>query len=163
MPTAIADTSPLIAFSAIRRLDVLRSVFTAITIPLAVARELEAGDWKEAQVVLREIRSETWISQECVESAAFALMPPANLGAGELEVIRLASSSGLTALIDDSDARKFATQIGVSTVGSLGILARAKSLGSIQAVRPLVEGMLGCGIYLGPALVSSFLANQKEL
>ena len=134
-----------------------------IVIPPAVVRELEAGDWKEAATVLREIRLGTWMRVESARTAVFAVTPPANLGAGELEVLNLASSSGWTALIDDSDARRFATRIGVSVVGSLGVVARAKSLGLIDAVRPLVEGMLDHGIRFHPDLVSRFLAKEEEL
>lgn len=117
--------------------------FMEIAIPPAVVRELEAGDWKEAVTVLREIRLGTWLRVESARTAVFAVTPPANLGAGELEVLNLASSSGLTALMDDSDARRFATRMGVAVVGSLGIVARAKSLGLIKSVRPLVEGDAG--------------------
>lgn len=162
MPIAAADTSLLIAFSAIDRLDVLRGVFPEIGIPPAVVRELEAGDWKEAETVLRAIRLGTWMRVESARTPVFAVVPPANLGAGELEVLSLASPAGWTALIDDSDARKFAARIGVPVVGSLGIVARAKSLGLITAVRPLVEEMVGHGIHFHPDLISRFLQELGE-
>jgi predicted nucleic acid-binding protein len=162
MPPAVADTSLLVAFSAIERLDVLCGVFPGITIPAAVLNELEAGDWKEASAVLREIRAGTWIRVVPVPAFSFPIVPPANLGAGELEVLRLASYANTTALIDDSAACRFAERIGVPVVRSLAILARAKYLGSIQAVRPLVEGMVDHGIRLSPDLVSRFLKGLGE-
>jgi predicted nucleic acid-binding protein len=97
---------------------------------------------------------------EPVQAYSFPIVPPANLGAGELEVLRLAACAHTTALIDDSAACRFAERVGVPVVRSLAILARDKHLGSIETVRPLVEGMLDHGIRLSPDLLSRFL---KEL
>ena len=163
MPALPADTSHLVAFSAIDRLDVLRGVIPEVTIAAAVVAELEAGVWKEAEAILREIRRNTWIRIAPACAVAFPVIPPPKLGAGEVETLRLAFSLKLSALVDDRDARRFAERIGVQAVGSLGILVRAKALGLIGAVRPLVEDMLVHGIHLRPELVSGVLAAEGEL
>src|SRR5580765_4415457 len=160
MPAPPADTSHLVAFSAIDRLDVLRGIFPEVTVPLAVMAELEAGEWKEAEAVLREIRLNTWMRIGPVCAEAFPVAPPARLGAGEIETLRLAFSWKLNALVDDREARRFAARIGVKVVGSLGVLVKAKALGLISAVRPLVEGMLDHGIRLNSELVSHVLSGE---
>jgi predicted nucleic acid-binding protein len=162
MPIVVADTSLLVAFSAIEQLEVLRGVFSAVAIPFAVLNELEAGDWKEASGVLREVRAGIWIRVAPVPTFSFPIIPPASLGAGEIEVLRLAAYTKTSALIDDGAACRFAGRVGVLVVRSLAILARAKHRGSIEAVRPLVEGMVDHGIHFSPELVYCFLEAMGE-
>jgi predicted nucleic acid-binding protein len=44
-------------------------------------------------------------------------------------------------VMDDLAARRLAQSLGIEVVGSLGLLLRAKDLGLIVAVRPLIEAM----------------------
>jgi predicted nucleic acid-binding protein len=162
MPLVIADTSLLVAFSGIDRLDVLRGVFPAVAIPSAVLSELEAGDWKEATAALRAIGAGDWIRIQDVASISLPIAPPASLGAGELQVLSLALQLHKSALIDDGNACRFAERIGVPVVRSLAILARAKEVELIEAVRPLVTGMVQNGIRFSPEVISRFLAAMGE-
>jgi predicted nucleic acid-binding protein len=162
MPLVIADTSLLVAFSGIDRLDVLQGVFPDVTISPAVLIELEDGDWKEATAALRAIRAGGSIRIQDVASISLPIAPPASLGAGELQVLSLAFQLRKSALIDDGQACRFAERIAVPVIRSLAILARAKEIELIEAVRPLVTGMVQNGIRFSPEVISSFLAAMGE-
>ena len=162
MPLVIADTSLLVAFSGIDRLDVLRSVFPDVAIPPAVLSELEDGDWKEATAALLAIRAGDWIRIQHVASISLPIAAPASLGAGELQVLSLAFQLRKSALIDDGQACRFAERIAVPVIRSLAILARAKEIALIEAVRPLVTGMVQNGIRFAPEVISRFLAAMGE-
>jgi predicted nucleic acid-binding protein len=162
MPLVIADTSLLVAFSGIDRLDVLQGVFPEVAIPPAVLVELEVGDWKEATAALRAIRAGDWIRMQHAASISLPVAAPASLGAGELQVLSLAFQLGKSALIDDGQACWFAARIAVPVIRSLAILARAKEIELIEAARPLVIGMLQNGIRFSPELISRFLATMGE-
>lgn len=63
-----------------------------------------------------------------------------HLHPGEAEAIALAIDlQANLALIDEQEERQYAAQAGISVSGVLGVLLRAKSNGTIQAIRPEIE------------------------
>lgn len=160
----VADTSVLVAFSGIRRLDVIRALFEQALVPKAVCRELvdEGIGWVEAKDIQAAIAEALWTTTVEVRLNVQVERVKSRLGAGELEVISLAGDRALLAAIDDLDARKVAAQIGVGIIGSLGILGRTKRVGLIDEIRPLVSGMQKNGIRLGQSRVEKFLREHGE-
>lgn len=158
-----ADTSPLVAFSAIRRMDLLRAVFNEVWIPPAVYGELvtDGEGWMNAQQVQSEVDRGEWLRRWTVP---FACLPSssAKLGKGELEAVSLAFHQQGVCLVDERRGRAFAQSVGVQIVGSLGVLARCKKSGLIPNVTPLVQAMEESGIYRDPVLVGRFLAELDE-
>src|ERR1041385_3975136 len=63
MSTAVSNTSPLLAFSAIHRLELLQNVFEQLLIPDGVCAELfpTGTVWTEAEAAQRAIRHGAWI------------------------------------------------------------------------------------------------------
>jgi predicted nucleic acid-binding protein len=58
---------------------------------------------------------------------------------GEASAIALALEKVDASLIlDDLKARKLAKRLGLDVTGSVGVILRAKSLGLIPAIRPLI-------------------------
>ena len=158
-----ADTSFLIAFSAIQRMDLLRAAVGEVWIPPAVYEELvtDGEGWMNARQAQSEVHGGEWLRRWTVP---FACLPSssAKLGKGELEAVSLAFHNQGVCLVDERRGRAFAKSVGVRVVGSLGVLARCKKSGLIPAVTPLVRAMEESGIYRDPELVVQFLADLNE-
>src|SRR6266496_1725838 len=104
MSMAVSNTSPLIAFSAIGRLDLLQNVFAPVLIPASVRTELfPVGTvWTEAQAAQHAIIQGGWLQV----GATPQLKAPRSslcqkLGAGEAEAIALALERQVPLVIDD--------------------------------------------------------------
>lgn len=82
---------------------------------------------------------------------------------GEAAVIQLALELQVEwVCIDERKGRRAALAVGLSVVGALGLLARAKTLGLVPAVRPIIERMVGRGLWYDPALVARVLEAVGE-
>jgi predicted nucleic acid-binding protein len=161
----VADTSPLVALFAAGRLNLLPAIWPAVVVPPAVHSELtiQPGKWVAAQNIRQSLGREPWLTLlPAVDMRALPLPAPAKLGRGEIEVIALAKSMSLQAMIDDYEGRLFAQKCGVTVVGTLGILALARQRGLLEKVEPIIQAMRAAGIYYGPALVESFLKQLGE-
>jgi predicted nucleic acid-binding protein len=86
-----------------------------------------------------------------------------DLGAGETQVIALGIQIGATRVVlDDLEARKCAKAFELNVIGTLGLVARAKHLGVIDRVRPVMEQLACSGMHVSPALLNSILAELGE-
>lgn len=147
---AVLDASPLITFHQIAHLDLLRGVFDRAIVPPHVAREVAPS--------LGTVPD--WIGvQPATAIPVFSRM----LGPGEREAIALANQlSADFIVLDDLSARMAAMELGLTVIGSLGLLVRAKDRGLIRAVRPLMEAMIGNGLYVSDELRRSILYLAEE-
>lgn len=125
--TAVIDTGPLLVFAKLQRLHLLGKLYPDLLIPDVVHHEavtvgLERG-YPDAVHLQAFLVSHPWPIVQPVAMSAF--LTGALLGAGERQAIAIAEAQGIPLLIDDSDARRMAEQLGVTTRGSLGILVQA--------------------------------------
>lgn len=158
-----ADTSPLIAFSGIGRLDILAAAFHHVTIPPEVAAEIASNGkpWPEAAAVRQALKVGEWLSvwQGDFEKIAPA---PARLSVADMAAISLAKHLGTTLLMDEKQGRAFAASMGVAVVGSLGVLLRARLRGQLAALKPLITGMENNGIHFARPLIKKILEHAGE-
>jgi predicted nucleic acid-binding protein len=160
----VSNTSPLIAFSAIGRLDVLQGAFGRILIPQAVATEIVAQGvgWSAAKPIQEAIRAAVWIEIHHVAASPLLTLLRARLDAGESEAIVLAHAGSLPVLLNDEDARREARGLGLEVTGALGVLKLAKLRQIIPLAKLLVVAMLEEGIYYGDRLIEAFLRDVHE-
>ncbi len=153
MAAIVADTSPLIALQQIGQLSLLQKLFGEILVPPAVARE--------AGPSLPELPA--WIFVHGLEHTIGSEVLRASLGSGESEALGLAMelNAGMV-ILDEKPARRLALGLGLPVVGTMGILLTAKQSDLIQAVRPLVDRLMGAGFRLSPAIRESVLADAGE-
>ena len=152
MSGVVADASPLIAFQQIGHLSLVEALFAELIMPPAVAREVAASVPRHAWVVERRLTVP--LAPQVIEAA---------LGAGESEAISLALEMQADRLIVDEKAgRHLAQALGLSVVGSLGLLLAAKRKHMIPAVRPLVQSLLETNFWISPQLVQRALAEVGE-
>ena len=129
--TAVSNAGPLIHLSKIGLLHLLREIFGEIVIPKeawveVVEKGLERGD-PDALIV----KEAGWLKVEEDPEGADELAERAGMHRGEACAILLARSAGVPILLDDAGARRFAEGLGLTVVGSLGVVVRAVRLGLI--------------------------------
>ncbi len=156
----VVNASPLIFLARGGHLDLLRIMGSPLLIPRPVADEIaHRGD---SDPTVRALANNVWLT--VVEStkvpehvAGWALGP------GETSVIAVAiENPGLVAVIDDLAGRKCASASGVPVIGTLGIVLRARRQGLIAAARPVLEDLVGGGMYLGRDVLDRSLALVGE-
>jgi predicted nucleic acid-binding protein len=82
---------------------------------------------------------------------------------GESEAILLYKEIQATYLIiDDKHAREIAEELGITCIGTLGILYRAKEKGLIQELRPLFLQLLTHDRYYAQPLLNHLLKKANE-
>jgi predicted nucleic acid-binding protein len=87
----------------------------------------------------------------------------AALDLGEAAVIQLAlETAARWVAIDDWKGRRAALATGLRVTGSLGLLGRAKQVGLLPAVRPVIEAAIAQGIRYHPNLVREVLRAVGE-
>lgn len=139
MAAVVADASVLIALGQIDRLSLLEQLFGEVMIPPAVAREVSPG--------LPELPS--WIRTRALDEPPDPRVVSASLDAGETEAIALALVVNAERIIlDDLPARRLAVALGLSVVGTAGILFAAKQKGLLPAVAPALDALRAKGFRL---------------
>lgn len=151
----VSDSGPIIAFSKIGRLDILRLLFERVLIPDAVHDE----------VVVRgigrpgadDVARSSWIERRTPMNVDMLSELPQRIHAGEREAIALAYELGMPLLIDERRGRQVAYNIGVAVIGSLGVLAEARREEIVEDLAPLVQTILDSGYWISPEIVKAFL------
>jgi hypothetical protein len=159
--TIICNATPLIAFACIKRLELLRKVVGNLVIPEAVAREISnyEGGCRGAITLSQE----TWISIASVQSEQQVCLLLPILDRGEAEVIALALElRPKLVLMDELTGRKVAESLDLKLCGSVGLLIKAKQMGEIPAVKPLLDEMKRQGIYYGQRFIDAVLRTVNE-
>ena len=87
-----------------------------------------------------------------------------NLDSGEAAVIQLAIERGVsTVCLDERKGRAYAAREGLELIGSLGLLGRAKKLGHIEKIAPLIARAQSVGARYDSKTVENFLSNFNEV
>jgi predicted nucleic acid-binding protein len=147
----IVDASPLIYLSRAGYLPLLQVLGSRLLIPDAVFLEILAKG--EGDTVARTVSAASWLTR--LPAAPLSPRVAAwQLGAGESAVLsRAISYPGSLVILDDARARRFAQQLSIPMIGTLGIVVRARQQGLIQAARPVTEALVSHGMYISiPAL-----------
>jgi hypothetical protein len=160
MREVLSNTSPLVYLHQLGRVDLLAALYGRIVIPEAVASELREGTRLGHAVPM--VEALPWITVERVEQAAL-LQLVTDLDAGEREALALAVRRPNSLLIlDDGLARRYATMLGLTITGTLGVLLRAKQRGLLEQVRPCIDQLQALGFRAAPAVRESVLRLAGE-
>ncbi len=157
MLKVICNTTPIITLLSISKLDLLHQLYRRIIIPRGVFEEIEQGKDKK---FYQDLSIVDWIE---IKSISLPNLFTGVLDKGEAEVIMLAKElKADLVIIDEKLARRHAQKEGLKVTGTLGILVKAKRLGLINEVKPLLNDMLDSGIWLNPKLIEEVLALAGE-
>lgn len=161
MNTWVVDAGPLIFLAKLDRLDLLPNIGEQIYIPQAVMSEIHAKDDKACSIL--EQASATWLQVRDVKGRESVDLLLADMDLGEAEVIVLAREIQADwVLLDDLVARRFARRVGLSPVGTLGILLAACLRGEIPSIREEIERLQEHGFWISDALNDEILKAAGE-
>jgi predicted nucleic acid-binding protein len=125
--TIISDTSCLILLDNIGELSILNKLFGNITTTSEVAGEF--GKLLPPWIEIKEPNNKNY--QSIIE---------ASLDRGEASAIALAIElDNCLLIIDDLKGRKFAHQLGLTIIGTIGVIVDAKLAGIIPSIKPILS------------------------
>jgi predicted nucleic acid-binding protein len=160
VPEVICDVSPVQYLHQAGLLDILRLRYGAITIPAAVAAELQEGRLRG--VDLPAFESLDWMR---IRQPTGQLLLPmvTDLGAGEREVLALGTETADSIVIlDDGLARQYARLLNLTLTGTLGVLLKAKETGLLPAVAPVLDRLRQLGFRMDPETRQAVLKLAGE-
>jgi len=134
----VSNTTPISNFLHLGQMEILKTIFKKLHIPMAVHSEIEAyfsGDdqWQRCLDEEFIIRTEVQTSAKIKE-----LMIHLHMGEAEALCLCIENNAKLC-LIDDRDARIIARLNNIPVSGTLGVLMKAKKMGIIESVKKVMD------------------------
>lgn len=152
----VSNTTPLISLAGVGMLDLLPQLYGHIWIAEAVRDEYQDG----RMTYEADLGSLPWL---IVRSIAVEPVLAALLDVGEAATITLATAyEARIVVLDEARGRRTAQRRGLATIGTLGVLLRAKQASLINAVTPIIDAMVAQGRYISPALHEQVLREAGE-
>ena len=111
---------------------------------------------------VEEVAQDLWIKRVAVRDWSLLQTIPGRLSRGESEAILLAKELGAHLLVDDLEARKEASRLGISYFGSLRIIKEAKDHALIQKAKPILDELIASSTYIDESLYQLFLGEMGE-
>ena len=140
-PLVISNTTPMINFAQIGRMDVLQQLFGEIVIPPAVADELhEKRDLFPAVASVMElpfIRIVAPTDRSLVSTLTLDL----HLGEAECLALAMEQTTDQLLLLDELAARRVARHRDLKFTWTIGCLNLAKAQNFIPAIAPLLDDL----------------------
>jgi predicted nucleic acid-binding protein len=154
------NASPLILMARAGVFDLLRVLGDRVLVPRAVAEEVQRRGPDDPTV--QAMDRSTWLA--VVEAPPIPVsIATWNLGAGESAVLAWAlAHPGTEIVCDDLAARRCAETLGIAACGTLSVVLRAKKHGLIGQARPVLERLIGAGMYLSRKVLDQALALVGE-
>ena len=147
----ISDTSCLILLQKIGELELLRKIYNFVSTTPEIAIEFSEvlPDWIKIEVVKDKKYQEFLVTQvDLGEASALAL-------AKEKESPLL--------LLDDLKARKLALKLNLPFTGTLGVIHKAKQLGVLEKVKPIIDKLLSTDFRISEAIIEELLRKNNEI
>lgn len=155
----VSNTSPILNLAIVDQLTLLDRQFDEILIPSAVLDELKISEERSGSQAMREAISSGWIQSREVNNDSLAQLLKQTLDRGEAEAIALAIELKADWIfLDEREGRKVAKSLGLNVTGVLGILLRAKQIGEIESLQPVVDDLINkAGFRIAPDLLAQVL------
>ena len=142
------------------RLELLQELYSEISIPTAVHKEIEAG---KSKAYYRDLSLSDWINIKEIQDKK-ALRYFLDLDAGEAEAIVLATETDADlVIIDERLGRLHAKNAGLKVTGIIGVLVKAKSEGLIESLKPLLDELTEKGVWISEKLKKEILKKIGEI
>lgn len=144
----VTDSTCLIGLERIDHLDLLPALFDPIAIPPEVDQEFG--------------NTLPWLKVETPSDTALVAALKMLVDDGEAEAITLASEKGWRLIVDDLQARSVARNVGISIIGTVGVLVQAKQSGIISLLKPILIALETSGFYMRSTLKEEALRIAGE-
>ena len=157
MAAVVSNTGPLIALAQIDRFDLLRRLFGRIIIPPAVRAEIQDDSSVAA------LTGADWITVQPPRDTLAAQLLREELDAGESAAIILATELGADlVLMDERAATRKARALGLSVIGTLGVLLLGKRAAHLSAIKPLLDSLREHDFRMSSSLYDQVLRDAGE-
>lgn len=146
----IADSSSLIALSNINELQILQKLYKQIIITPQIKNEFGESlpDW----IIVEEVKDKMVMSVLELE-----------LDKGEASAIALAiEKENSLLIIDEKKGRKMAKQMELKITGILGVMVKAKEIGLIEKVKPILNKLEKIEFRISTKLKEEILKRADE-
>ena len=136
----VSNTTPLINFASIDRLDILIALFGELTIPHQVVTEL--GEKLKRFPKVAQVSTSSSIVSVPIQNSLLLQTLQRDLDLGEAAAIILALEHNADLiLMDEMAGRSMAKFYGLPVIGSIGCLIEAKRRQIIPTIKPLLDTM----------------------
>lgn len=153
-----SNTTPFIALSSIGKLDLLPQLFTELCVVPEVVEECSVG----GSVVVPDLTDLPWIKvvQSSTDIHSHFLL---ELDKGEKYTIHMACKlKADLVIVDEKIGRNVAEYLGLSVIGTLGILLNAKQKGLVASFSDCVMNLQANGLHYHPLLVKRLISGCGE-
>jgi len=160
----VSNTSPILDLAIIDRLSLIREQFTTVIIPKGVLEELRVGENLPGSKKILEALDAKWLQVEEVQDSAMLRILKRELDSGEAEAITLAlETRAQWVLLDESEARRIAKDLGLKVTGVLGILLRDCRQKRIPSLRTEMERLREkAGFFIADHLIEDLLKQSQN-
>ncbi len=158
----VADASPLMIAAKLEFLDFFPAILGVVYIPPKVADECLKENAKEGASLIKKAIEDGILFVTETPSHEFLSRVPSGVDDGEAQAIGLALEMGARLLIDDLKGRKAAINEGISVFGFGVVIVRAKQLGIIPNVAPVLDQIKNHGYHVSPRVVKDILILSGE-
>ncbi|MEX0997227.1 MAG: DUF3368 domain-containing protein [Flavobacteriaceae bacterium] len=146
----ISDTSTLILFHKIEEFNILEKVYGELITTPQVAQEF--GEELPNFIKIQQVTDKKY--QDFLES---------QIDSGEASAIALATEyDDVLLILDDLKARKLALQLKFKITGTLGVIHKAKQMGLINNVKPLINKLIATNFRISETIVDEILKLNNE-
>jgi uncharacterized protein len=146
---AVTNSTCLISLDRIEKLEILRASFEQVLIPPEV---LEEFGTEPSWVIVRPV-----VNTRLIQALRF------RVDRGEAAAIALAAETPQAVVVlDDRKARVTAQGLSIPIIGTVGLLLRAKLLGILTEVRPVIDELAVAGFHLSVTLRRKALELASE-
>ncbi|MEO6452715.1 MAG: DUF3368 domain-containing protein [Ginsengibacter sp.] len=158
----VSDTSSISNLLLIHHLDLLQKIYYEIYIPPTVYTEIL--NLEKSGQNLEDFKTKAWIIVESEFPRNISLAPPKYVDAGGAEAIDLALHlKAERLLIDERKGTLLANNLGITTIGLLGVLIIAKQNNLITSVKELLDQLVRNEFWLSDNLYQQVLKSVNEL
>ena len=159
MHKVVSNTTPIISLLKLNQLDLLKQLYTQISIPVAVYNEVEAG---KAKGFYKDLSKIDWIKIIEIKDKQ-AVKYFLDLDSGEAEAIVLATELNADLIVLDEKLGRFhAKNADLKVTGTIGILLKAKAVGLINEFKPLLDELTEKEVWISEKLKKEILEKVGE-
>lgn len=153
------NASPLITLYRARLEWLLPRLFERVLVPEAVWLKVVSPD--HADPVSSKLSTADWAIRQPV--AVRAEVAAWNLGAGETALLSLGMTErGVKTILDDRSARRCTRVLGISVMGTAGVVVLARKRGLIPSTEQALRQLQVAGAWLSESLITQLAAEDTR-